>query len=348
MGKILIAHGAGGQGDVASSKKILMAHGAGGKLSAELLHEVILPAFDNAILNELHDGAKIGRLAMTTDSYVVRPIFFRGGDIGKLSICGTVNDLAVTGAVPKYISVGVILEEGFDFDALKKIVNSMAEAAREAGVQIVTGDTKVVGRGQADGIFINTAGVGELIHGVDISAKRIRAGMKVLVSGTIGDHATTILAGRHGLELPESIKSDCAPLNGLIREMLAVEPQIAMLRDATRGGVAAVLNEIAQTANDGILIDAEKIPVREEVRGVCDILGFDVLELANEGKIIAVVPADSADKILSVMKKNIYGDDAAIIGEVVTNSAGKVGLKTSLGSVRIVDMPTGELVPRIC
>ena len=285
---------------------------------------------------------------MTTDSYVVRPIFFRGGDIGKLSICGTVNDLAVTGAVPKYISVGVILEEGFDFDALKKIVNSMAAAAKEAGVQIVTGDTKVVGRGQADGIFINTAGVGELIHGVDISAKRIRAGMKVLVSGTIGDHATTILAGRHGLELPESIKSDCAPLNGLIREMLAVEPQIAMLRDATRGGVAAVLNEIAQTANVGILIDEKKIPVREEVRGVCDILGFDVLELANEGKIIAVVPADSADKILSVMKKNIYGVDAAIIGEVVTNSAGKVGLKTSLGSVRIVDMPTGELVPRIC
>lgn len=329
-------------------KKILMAHGAGGKLSAELLHEVILPAFDNAILNELHDGAKIGRLAMTTDSYVVRPIFFRGGDIGKLSICGTVNDLAVTGAIPKYISVGMILEEGFDFDALKQIVNSMAAAAREASVQIVTGDTKVVGRGQADGIFINTAGIGELIDDVDISAKRIRAGMKILVSGTIGDHATAILAGRHGLELPESIKSDCAPLNNLISEMLAVEPQIAMLRDATRGGIAAVLNEIAQAANVGILIDEEKIPVREEVRGVCDILGFDALELANEGKIIAVVPANSSDKILSVMRKNVYGVHAAEIGEVVINSAGKVGLKTPLGSVRIVDMPAGELVPRIC
>lgn len=328
--------------------KILMAHGAGGKLSAELLREVILPAFDNTILNELHDGAKIGRLAMTTDSYVVRPIFFRGGDIGKLSICGTVNDLAVTGAVPKYISVGLILEEGFDVDALRTIVNSMAKAAREAGVQIVTGDTKVVGHGQADGIFINTAGVGELIDGVDISARRIRAGMKVLLSGTIGDHATTILAGRHGLELPANIKSDCAPLNGLIREMLAVEPRIAMLRDATRGGIAAVLNEIAQAANVGILIDEDKIPVREEVRGVCDILGFDVLELANEGKVIAVVPAESADKILSVMRGNVHGKDAAIIGEVVTNSAGRVGLKTSLGSVRIVDMPTGELVPRIC
>ena len=329
-------------------KKILMAHGAGGKLSAELLHEIILPAFDNEILNELHDGAKIGRLAMTTDSYVVRPIFFRGGDIGKLSICGTVNDLAVTGAVPKYISVGVILEEGFDFDALKKIVVSMATAAREANVKIVTGDTKVVGRGQADGIFINTAGVGKLIDGVDISARKICAGMKVLISGTLGDHATTILAERHGLELPENIKSDCAPLNKMIGEMLATEPKIAMLRDATRGGVAAVLNEIATEANVGILLEEEKIPVREEVRGVCDILGFDVLELANEGKIIAVVPAESSEKILSVMRQNIYGVNAAEIGEVVKNSAGKVGLKTPLGAIRIVDMPAGELVPRIC
>jgi len=329
-------------------RKILMAHGAGGKLSAELLHEIILPAFDNEILNELHDGAKIGRLAMTTDSYVVRPIFFRGGDIGKLSICGTVNDLAVTGAEPKYISVGVILEEGFDFDDLEKIVSSMATAAREAGVKIVTGDTKVVGRGQADGIFINTAGVGELIDGVDISAKKICAGMKILISGTLGDHATTILSERHSLELPENIKSDCAPLNKMIREMLAVEPKIAMLRDATRGGLAAVLNEIATAANVGILLDEEKIPVREEVRGVCDILGFDVLELANEGKIIAVVPAESSEKILSVMRQNIYGVNAAEIGEVVKNSAGKVGLKTPLGAIRIVDMPTGELVPRIC
>ena len=330
------------------SKKILMAHGAGGKLSAELLREIILPAFDNEILHELHDGAKIGRLAMTTDSYVVRPIFFRGGDIGKLSICGTVNDLAVTGALPKFISVGVILEEGFDFDELKKILASMAAAAREAGVKIVTGDTKVVGRGQADGIFINTAGVGELIDGVNISAKKICAGMKILVSGTIGDHATAILAGRHGLDLPEEIKSDCAPLNKMIFEMLSVEPKISMLRDATRGGVAAVLNEIAQAANVGILLDEEKIPVRREVRGVCEILGFDVLELANEGKIIAVVPSESAEKILSVMRKNIYGLNAAMIGEVVKNSAGKVGLKTFLGGVRIVDMPAGELVPRIC
>lgn len=329
-------------------KKITLAHGAGGKFSADLIKEIILPKFDNEFLNELHDGAKIGRLAMTTDSYVVRPIFFRGGNIGKLSICGTVNDLAVTGAIPKFLSVGVIIEEGFDFDDLKKIVASMSDAANEAGVKIVTGDTKVVGKGQADGIFINTAGIGELIDGVDISAKKICAGMKILISGTIGDHSTTILSERHGLEIPENIQSDCAPLNKMIFEMLSVEKNIAMMRDATRGGVAAVLNEIAESAEVGILLDEEKIPIREEVRGVCDILGFDALELANEGKIIAVVPENSAEKILDVMKKNPYGKNSAIIGEVVKNSPGKVGLKTSVGGIRIVDMPIGNLVPRIC
>ena len=328
--------------------KITMAHGAGGKFSADLIKEIILPAFDNEFLNELHDGAKLGNLAMTTDSYVVRPLFFRGGNIGKLSICGTVNDLAVTGAIPKYISVGAIIEEGFDFDDLKKIVQSMAAAADEAGVKIVTGDTKVVGKGQADGIFINTAGIGELIGGVDISAKNVRAGMKILISGTVGDHAATILSERHGLELPQNIKSDCAPLNKMIFEMLKIEPKIAMLRDATRGGVAAVLNEIATAANVGIILEENKIPIREEVRGVCDILGFDALELANEGKIIAVVPAESAEKILAAMKNFDYGKQAAAIGEVTENFAGKVGIKTSIGGLRIVDMPAGELVPRIC
>ena len=328
--------------------QITLAHGAGGKLSADLLHEIILPNFDNEILNELHDGAKIGKLAMTTDSYVVRPIFFRGGDIGKLSICGTVNDLAVTGAVPKYISVGMILEEGFLIDDLKKILQSMSNAAREAGVKIVTGDTKVVGKGQADGIFINTAGIGELIDGVDISVKKICAGMKILVSGFIGDHSTTILAERHGLELPPNIKSDCAPLNKLVSEMLDVEPKIAMLRDVTRGGLAAVLNEIATAANVEIVIEENKIPVRAEIQGVCDILGFDVLELANEGKIIAIVPTDSAEKILNAMKNNLYGENSAIIGEVTENKIGRVGLKTKIGSVRIVDTPIGNLVPRIC
>lgn len=328
--------------------KITMAHGAGGKFSADLIREIILPAFDNEFLSELHDGAKLGKIAMTTDSYVVRPIFFRGGDIGKLSICGTVNDLAVTGAVPKYISAGVILEEGFELDDLKKIAASMAEAAREAGVQIVTGDTKVVGRGQADGIFINTAGVGELLDGVDISAKNVRAGMRVLISGTIGEHAATILAERHGLELPESVKSDCAPLNKMIFEMLRAEPRIAMLRDATRGGVAAVLNEIVAAAGVGIILDEKKIPVREEVRGVCEILGFDALELANEGKVIAVVPAENAEKILGVMKNFSCGVNASEIGEVTEKFAGRVGLRTSIGGLRIVDMPVGNLVPRIC
>ncbi len=328
--------------------KITMAHGAGGKFSGDLIREIILPALGNEYLNELHDGAKIGKMAMTTDSYVVRPIFFRGGDIGKLAICGTVNDLAVTGAVPKYISAGVILEEGFDIDDLKKIAASMAAAANEAGVKIVTGDTKVVGKGQADGIFINTAGVGELIEGVDISAKNVRAGMKILISGTIGEHAATILSERHGLELPANIKSDCAPLNKMIFEMLKVEPKIAMLRDATRGGIAAVLNEIAAAANVGIILDENKIPIRAEIRGVCDILGFDALELANEGKIIAVVPADSADKILDAMKKFAYGENAAEIGKVTDKFSGKVGIKTKIGGIRIVDMPIGNLVPRIC
>lgn len=327
--------------------KITMAHGAGGKFSADLIREIILPAFDNEFLNELHDGAKIGNFAMTTDSYIIRPLFFRGGDIGKLSICGTVNDLAVCGAIPKYLSAAVIIEEGFDFDDLKKIVNSMSAAAAEAGVKIVTGDTKVVGKGQADGIFINTAGVGELIYGLKISAKNIRAGMKILISGTIGDHAATILSARHGLELPENIKSDCAPLNKMILAMLKVEPKIAMLRDATRGGIAAVLNEIV-SPNLGIIIEENKIPVREEVRGVCEILGFDALELANEGKIIAVVPADSVEKILAAMKKFECGKNAAVIGEVTEKFAGKVGLQTQIGGLRIVDMPAGNLVPRIC
>ena len=328
--------------------KITLAHGAGGKFSADLIQEIILPAFDNEILSELHDGAKLGKIAMTTDSYVVRPIFFNGGDIGKISVCGTVNDLSVCGAIPKFLSVGMIIEEGFSVKNLKKIVESMRKAADEAKIKIVTGDTKVVERGKADGIFINTAGIGELIEGVEISAKKIRAGMKILVSGTIGDHSTVILSERHGLEIPKNLQSDCAPLNEMIFEILSAEKNVAMLRDATRGGISAVLNEIVFGKNFGILLEEEKIPVREEVRGICDILGFDFLEMANEGKIIAIVPEKSAEKILEVMRKNIYGKNAEIIGEVVENFSGKVGMKTKIGGVRIVDMPVGNLVPRIC
>ncbi|ERL04280.1 hydrogenase expression/formation protein HypE [Mitsuokella sp. oral taxon 131] len=331
--------------------KVTMAHGAGGRMSHALMEEIILPAFGNPLLNELHDGARLemrGEIAFTTDSYVVRPLFFRGGNIGKLAVCGTVNDLAMTGAVPRYLSAGVILEEGFPFEDLRKIVAAMRKAADEAGVAIVTGDTKVVERGKADGIFINTAGVGDLIAGTRISPKAAKPGMKVLLSGTIGDHAATVLAGRHGLALPSEIKTDCAPLAGLTQAVLAAAPHTAVLRDPTRGGVAAVLNEIAEASGCGILIDEDAIPVREAVRGVCDLLGFDPLYLANEGKCIAIVPAGEADAALEAMRASPYGTQAAIIGEVSEEAAGQVGLRTAIGGIRIVDMPLGNIVPRIC
>ena len=331
--------------------KITLAHGAGGKISQELMEEIILPEFGNPQLNELHDGAILnmeGQIAFTTDSYVVRPLFFPGGNIGKLAVCGTVNDLAMTGAVPRYISAGVILEEGFPIEDLKRIVHSMRLAADEAGVSIVTGDTKVVGKGQADGIFINTAGIGEILPNVHISPKHVEPGMKILLSGFLGDHAVTILSQRHKLELPESIKTDCAPLAGLTQAMLKAEPNIAVLRDPTRGGLAAVLNEIASASNTGILIDEDAIPIRPEVQGVCDILGFDPLYLANEGKAVAFVPPDSADCVLDAMRGHQYGKDACIIGEVTADAPGQVGLRTTIGGIRIVDMPLGNIVPRIC
>ena len=336
------------------NEKITLAHGAGGVMSRKLLDEIILPAFGNSTLNVLHDGAIINaecriqnaKLAFTTDSYVIKPLFFSGGNIGKLSICGTVNDLAMSGAVPKYLSVGFILEEGLDIDDLKKIVQSMRTAADEAGVEIVTGDTKVVANGQCDGIFINTAGIGKIIDGTKIDPHTVKPGMKVLISGTIGDHAASILASRHGLQL--NLKSDCAPLNNLVAEVLKVAPDIPALRDPTRGGVAAVLNEIAEASNIGIIIDEDKLPIREEVRGVCDILGFDVLELANEGKFIAFVPDDRVEDVLKVMHNHKYGTNAAVIGEVTNETGGQVGLRTSIGSIRVVDMPLGAIVPRIC
>ena len=337
-----------------SNDKISIAHGAGGQMSKELLSEVILPAFNNPTLNVLHDGAiinaecgiKNAKLAFTTDSYVIKPLFFNGGDIGKLSICGTVNDLAMTGAVPKFISVGFILEEGFEIEDLKRIVQSMRAAADEAGVQIVTGDTKVVAKGQCDGIFINTAGIGQVIDGIKIDPHTVQPGMKVLISGTIGDHAASILANRHGLQL--NLNSDCAPLNNLVAEVLKVAPGIPTLRDPTRGGVAAVLNEIAEASNVGIIIDEDKLPIREEVGGVCDILGFDVLELANEGKFIAFVLEESVENVLKVMHNHKYGINASVIGEVTNETRGQVGLRTSIGSIRVVDMPLGAIVPRIC
>ena len=331
------------------SDRITMAHGAGGQLSRELINKIIQPAFSNSMLNPLHDGAILqmsGNLAFTTDSYVIKPLFFQGGDIGKLSICGTVNDLAMTGAVPKFISVGFIIEEGFMIDDLKRIVQSMKTTADEAGVQIVTGDTKIVAKGQCDGIFINTAGIGQTIEGIKINPQSVKSGMKVIISGTIGDHSASILASRHGLDL--NLNSDCAPLADLVAKVLQAAPNIPTLRDPTRGGVAAVLNEIAEASNVGIIIEEDKLPILDKVRGVCDILGFDVLELANEGKFIAFVPSDEVDEVLNVMHSHKYGINAAIIGEVTSESCGKVGLRTLIGSVRVVDMPLGAIVPRIC
>ena len=333
------------------SEYITLAHGAGGKISRELMDTVILPEFGNPILNELHDGARLelsGRLAFTTDSYTVQPLFFNGGNIGKLAVCGTVNDLAMTGAVPRYLSAGLIVEEGFPIKDLRTIAHTMHKMAEEAGVAIVTGDTKVVGRGKADGIFINTAGIGELIEGVSISPKAVRPGMKVLLSGYLGDHAATVLAGRHGLELPEHIKTDCAPLAQLTQALLRAAPHTAVLRDPTRGGLAAVLNEIAEASGVGIIIDEETLPVRPEVQGVCDILGFDVLELANEGKCVAFVPEEEAQAALKAMQQSPYGKAACLIGETTGQAPGQVALRTAIGGLRVVDMPLGNLVPRIC
>ncbi len=330
---------------------ITMAHGAGGKISRDLMEKVILPEFGNPLLNELHDGASVnmsGNVAFTTDSYVVQPLFFPGGNIGKLAVCGTVNDLSMTGAVPRYISVGLILEEGFPIKDLRTILHTMRQMADKAGVMIVTGDTKVVAKGQADGIFINTAGIGDIIPGTHISPRNVKPGMKVLLSGFIGDHAATVMASRHGLELPPTITTDCAPLNGLTKAILETAPDVPVLRDPTRGGVAAVLNEIAESSGCGILIEEDALPIRPEVQGVCDILGFDPLYLANEGKCIAFVPAEEADAVLAVMRANEYGKDACIIGETTEEGAGEVGLRTPIGGIRVVDMPLGNLVPRIC
>ena len=331
---------------------ITMAHGAGGQLSHALMEEVVLPALGNTLLNVLHDGAVLpltGRTAFTTDSYVVQPHFFPGGSIGRLAVCGTVNDLSMTGAAPAYLSLAVILEEGFPIAALRRIVADIAAAAEEAGVSIVTGDTKVVPRGCGDGIYINTAGVGTMFAGADIAPTNITAGMDIIVSGTLGDHAATVMAARHGLTLPPEIQSDCAPLCHLTAEMIAAAGDgIAVLRDPTRGGAAASLNELASAAGVGVLLDEEQIPVRPAVQGVCEMLGFDPLTLANEGKLLAFVRPDVTAHVLDVMHENPYGREACVIGHTTADAPGTVGLRTALGGIRVVDLPLGELVPRIC
>lgn len=329
---------------------VLLAHGSGSKLSHDLIEKSLLPPLANPLLAKLDDSAVFdlsGRLAFTTDSYVVSPIFFPGGDIGKLAVCGTVNDLAMSGATPLYLSLSLIIEEGLALGELEKVVDSIKAAAEEAGVKIITGDTKVVNRGGADRLFINTSGIGVVPQGVDISGTNAQVGDKVILSGTIGDHGIAVMSQREGLRFSVPVKSDCAPLNGLVSEMLEASPQIHCLRDPTRGGLATALNEFAKQSRVGIWIE-EEIAVRDGVRAACELLGFDPLYVANEGKLVAVVASDDADKILGRMRRNSYGADAAIIGEVTDEHKGRVVMKTKLGASRIVDMLSGELLPRIC
>ncbi len=330
---------------------ILLAHGSGGKLSHDLIEKSLLPSLTNPLLAKLDDSAVFelsGRFAFTTDSHVVNPIFFPGGDIGRLAICSTVNDLSMSGARPVYLSLSFIIEEGLYLEELKKVVASIKAAAEEAGVQIITGDTKVVNHGAADKLFINTSGIGVVPQGVNISGANARVGDKILLSGAIGDHGIAVMSQREGLRFSVSVQSDCAPLNKLVAEMLRVSLRINCLRDPTRGGLATTLNELARQSQVGIRIEEEKIPLHEGVRGACELLGFDPLYVANEGKLVAVVAAGDAEKILEKMKRNIYGAEAAIIGEVTQERKSKVIMKTRLGASRIVDMLTGELLPRIC
>ena len=333
------------------SDTILLAHGSGGKLSHDLVERKIVPFLANPTLNKLDDSAIFeasGRLAFTTDSYVVNPIFFPGGDIGKLAICGTVNDLSMNGAKPLYLSLSAIIEEGFSLEELEQIVQSIKTAVEEVEVSIITGDTKVVNQGKADKLFINTSGIGVIPPGVDISGANAKAGDKVILSGTIGDHGIAVMSQREGLRFSVPVESDCAPLNRLVAQMLEASPRIHCLRDPTRGGLATTLNELAKQSNVGIVVEEDKIPVKEGVRAACELLGLDPIYVANEGKLVAIVEPGDADKVLAQMKQNNYGGDAAVIGEVTIAHLGRVIMKTKLGPSRIIDMLSGELLPRIC
>ena len=337
---------------IAETGEILMGHGSGGKLSSQLIERIILPAFRNPALEALDDQAVVTingcRLAFSTDSYVVTPIFFPGGDIGELAVNGTVNDLAVGGARPLFLSLAFILEEGFSLEELKRVVESASRAAQRAGVQIVTGDTKVVGRGSGDKVFVNTAGIGVLAPGVELSSGRVRPGDVILLSGTIGDHGVAILSKREGLEFEGQIESDTAPLHELAHSLLDAFPDIHAMRDPTRGGLAAVLVEIATRRSLGIAVDETAIPVRDTVRGACEILGLDPLLVANEGKLVAFVPQDGADAVLERMRQHPLGRQAVRIGHVTADHPGFVTLRTPIGGERILDLPFGEALPRIC
>ena len=336
---------------------ITLAHGGGGKAMHDLIDDVFVNAFDNEALTPLEDQARFDladlathgdRLAFTTDSFVVSPLEFPGGDIGKLAICGTVNDLAVGGAKPLYLTCSVIIEEGLEVEMLRKMVGSMAATAKEAGVQIVTGDTKVVERGACDKLFINTAGIGVIREGCELGAHRAAPGDAVLVSGVLGDHGATILTARGDMAVTTPIESDCAPLHGLIDALLQAVPATRFMRDATRGGLATVLNEIADSSSVGVQIVEDQTPIRSEVKGFCEILGLDPLYLANEGTMVCVVPPENADAALACMRAHRHGKDAAQVGVITDKSPGRVVMETVFGGRRIVDMLVGEQLPRIC
>jgi len=341
---------------IMTSDRVLLGHGSGGKLSAKLLSDVFLRVFESPVLARMEDQAVLevggARLAFTTDSFVVKPLFFRGGDIGSLAVHGTVNDLAMGGAEPLFLSAGFILEEGLEMETLRRIAGSMADAARNAGVEIVTGDTKVVEKGSGDGLFINTTGIGLVRDGVSLSASNARPRDRVIVSGTLGDHGITILSEREGIGFDSEIASDSAPLHTLVRAMLDALGDrlgaIRCLRDPTRGGLASSLNEIAERSGVGMELVEADIPIREEVSGACEMLGLDPLYVANEGKLVAIVAADAADAILEAMRKHPLGREARWIGTVTGDHRGLVTARTPFGTTRIVDMLAGDQLPRIC
>jgi len=337
-------------------EQVLLGHGSGGRLTAELIQGVFLPAFGNDILTSLEDQATLNlavpngqaRIAFTTDSFVVRPLFFPGGDIGKLAVHGTVNDLAVGGAIPRYLAAAFILEEGLLLDDLQRLVASMRQACADAGVSLVTGDTKVVDRGKGDGVFITTTGIGVVPEGRQLSIRNARPGDRILVSGTIGDHGIAILSVREGLEFETVLESDTAPLHELSEAILATCPQTRCMRDPTRGGLSSALNELASASGVGVELDESAIPLRPEVRGACEMLGLDPLYVANEGKLIAVVPPEDAERVLVRMRSHPLGRNSAVIGTVVADHPGLVLLRSQVGGVRVVSMLSGEQLPRIC
>lgn len=336
---------------------VLLGHGSGGTMMKRIIDEVFFEAYADEELLEGNDAASLPvpaageRIAYSTDSFVVTPHFFPGGDIGRLAVCGTVNDVATSGAVPKYLSCGFILEEGFPVADLKRICKSMAEMAKEAGVHIVTGDTKVVNRGHGDGVFINTSGIGFIPEGVSLSGAFCRPGDKILVTGTMGDHGITIMSCREELSFSADIQTDAAPLNHLIAEVIAAAPDTRCFRDPTRGGLASTLNELAAQSGVDFIVEEGAVPVKDAVLGACEMLGYDVYQVANEGKMVCVVPAEQAEAALAAMRANKYGTDAAIIGEVVETPEERdprVSIRTGFGALRIMDMLVGEQLPRIC